>query len=147
MSSLIEPSVINSARARARARVCVCVCVFIYIRNSLNGTQTLDSNFVITKYVKWLRKPSKVGRIVHRPIRPGSLPWVERKPSDYNQIPYEIKIHLSVVSMTVFIRHSSTTREIRVCLGRSGLFPYAICQSCGSRRDLCKSSCFFHRHE
>ncbi|KAL0131774.1 hypothetical protein PUN28_002963 [Cardiocondyla obscurior] len=66
---------------------------------SPNGTQTLRrGNFVIAKCVKRSRKPSKVGRIVHRPTRPGSLPWVERKPWETISISLmNLEIRLPVV--------------------------------------------------
>lgn len=111
--SLIERSIINfSARIHTYELVQTVLGYSIVISSPRNASNGRES------------RRKSVGSSIDRL---GSLPWVERKPWDYKQIPYEIDIRPPVVSMTMFLpcnaRHSRITRETRVCLGRSGLFP------------------------
>ncbi|XP_011330762.1 uncharacterized protein LOC105275553 [Ooceraea biroi] len=104
----IQSSTVHSTAVCRSSRHIIAACT-----KFSKWLQTLGGNFV-TKCVKRLGKLSKVGRIVHRPTRPGSLPWVERKPEMYKQISLTRSRSSSLVAMT---RISMTMTSVLPAMG------------------------------
>lgn len=129
LSPLIEPSVINFY---------VCINTYEILQTALKHLTTILSSRNTSN--GWESRRKSVGSSIDLPVLGHCHGWRESLgiiTRSLTRLRFVCLLSAWQCSYVIPAPHVKP-----VCLGRSGLFPYAICQSCGSRRDLCKSSCF-----